>query len=155
MEQTTSFVFHDPGLLEDGELRLVLVKTKAGEPDSDYVPTYFFRMTQAGQDEKIGSIQLRVGNTPDLVLYGGHIGYGVEPAYRGHHYAARACRLLFPLALRHGLRTLWITCNPDNIGSRKTCERLGAELVEIVDLPEDSDMYQKGWRQKCRYRIDL
>ena len=30
----------------------------------------------------------------------------------------------------------------------------GAELVEIVDLPEDNDMYQKGERRKCRYLLE-
>jgi hypothetical protein len=49
----------------------------------------------------------------------------------------------------------WITCNLDNIASRKTCELAGARLVEIVDLSEDTDMYRKGERQKCRYRIDV
>ena len=88
-------------------------------------------------------------------MYGGHIGYGVLPRYRGHRYAARACKLLFPLARRHGLNPLWITCNPDNIASRRTCELAGGKLVEIVDLPEDIDMYQAGERQKCRYRFDL
>jgi tagatose 1,6-diphosphate aldolase len=155
MEDTIPFIFHDPGWLEDDDLRLVLVKTKAGEPDLGYVPAYFFSMMRHGQDDEIGSINLRVGNTPHLILYGGHIGYGVAPAYRGHRYAARACKLLLPLARQHGLTTLWITCNPDNIASRKTCERLGADLIEIVDLPEDSDMYQRGERQTCRYRLDL
>jgi predicted acetyltransferase len=50
---------------------------------------------------------------------------------------------------------VWITCDPDNIASRKTCELAGARLVEIVDLPEDTDMYREGMRQKCRYRIDV
>ncbi|MEZ4670788.1 MAG: hypothetical protein R3E39_23025 [Anaerolineae bacterium] len=65
------------------------------------------------------------------------------------------CRLLLPLALQHGLETLWITCNPDNLASRKTCDLIGAELVEIVDLPPDTDMYREGARQKCRYRLVL
>ena len=29
------------------------------------------------------------------------------------------------------------------------------QKVEIVDLPEDADMYRKGESQKCRYKIDL
>jgi predicted acetyltransferase len=52
------------------------------------------------------------------------------------------------------LQTVWITCNPDNWASRRTCELAGAELVEIVDLPEDNDMYRKGKRRKCRYRLE-
>jgi tagatose 1,6-diphosphate aldolase len=63
--------------------------------------------------------------------------------------------LLLPLARRHGLEILWITCDPDNIASRRTCELAGLELVEIVDVPEHMDMYQRGERRKCRYRLYL
>ncbi|MCP4543266.1 MAG: GNAT family N-acetyltransferase [Chloroflexi bacterium] len=149
------FEFYDPGELIDQDLTLVLVEKYPGNPDINFVPAYKFKMTLMGQDDGIGHIDLRVGNTDRIVMYGGHIGYGVELEHRGHRYAARACRLLLPLAQSHELETVWITCNPDNIPSRKTCELVGAKLVEIVDLPEDSDMYQEGERQKCRYRIDL
>lgn len=149
------FQFHDPGPLIDDDLVLVLREEYPGDPAINYVPAYKFKMTLTNQPEEIGNIELRVGNTDSIVLYGGHIAYGVEPAYRGHRYAARACRLLLPLARSHGLTTLWITCNPDNFASRRTCELAGATLVEIVDLPEDNDMYQQGERQKCRYRLDL
>lgn len=155
MQEANPFFFFDPGTLEDGDLRFVLIKTKAGEPGSSYLPTYFFKMMRRGDDAEIGNIKLRVCSSPHLVRYGGNIGYGVEPACRGHHYAARACTLLFPLARQHNLRELWITCSPDNMASRKTCERLGAELVDIVNLPEDSEMYQSGEREMCRYRVTL
>lgn len=38
---------------------------------------------------------------------------------------------------------------------RTICERLGAELIDIVPLPVDNDMYLRGEREKCRYRLDL
>ncbi len=88
-------------------------------------------------------------------MYGGHLACGVDPDYRGHRYAARACKLLQPLVRQHGFQTLWITCNSGNIASRRTCESARAELIEIVDLPKGTDMYQEGERQKCRYRLDL
>jgi predicted acetyltransferase len=88
-----------------------------------------------------------------IVLYRGHIGYSVEPGYRGHHSAARSVRLLVPLAAAHGLNPVWITCDPDNLASRRTCELAGAELVEIIDIPTNEEMYQRGVRQKCRYRL--
>jgi tagatose 1,6-diphosphate aldolase len=101
----------------------------------------------------VGSINLRIGNPERIVLYRGHIGYGVEPEHRGHRFAARSLRLLLPLAAAHGLNPLWITCNPDNIASRRSCELAGAELVEIIDIPPDDELQRRGIRQKCRYRL--
>ncbi len=151
----TTFQFYDPGRLVDGELVLVLDEMYPGDSHYDYVPAYRFKMTLAGHKQEIGRIELRVSNTEHIVRYAGHIGYRVLPLYRGHHYAARSCKLLLPLARRHNLNPLWITCNPDNYASRRTCELVGATFVEIVDLPEDTDMYRIGERQKCRYRLDL
>lgn len=147
--------FLDPGPLSDGQLTLLLARRYPADVTLGRVPSYHFRIVTAQSGTEVGTIDLRVGDTPHIVLYAGHIGYRVYPAYRGHHYAARACRLLLGLARRHGLETLWITCNPDNLASRRTCEILGARMVEIVDLPVDSDMFRRGERQKCRYRLDL
>lgn len=149
------FKFLDPGKLVDTDLELVLSYTYPGDESRGYVPTYRFNMTLEGQKPEIGNIELRVGNTNHILLYAGHIGYRVHPPYRGHHYAARACQLLIPLAHRHNMKTLWITCNPDNYPSRRTCEIVGAQFVEIVDLPPNTDMYREGERQKCRYRLDI
>ena len=149
------FEFHDPGRLIDGDLELILVEKYPGDPAINYVPAYRFMMTLVGQGNKIGSIEFRVSNTYHIIMYAGHLAYAVDPKHRGHRYAVKACKLLMPLARLHGFLTLWITCNPDNIASRRTCELAGAELVEIVDLPEDTEMYRKGARQKCRYQVDL
>jgi len=149
------FEFHDPGKLVDGDLELLLIDKYPGDPALRWAPAYRFKMTLVGRNDLVGRIDLRMGNTEHILMYAGHIGYGVEEAHRGHHYAARACRLLMPLARSHGMQELWITCNPDNIASRRTCELAGATFVEIVDLPRETDMYRHGERQKCRYRLDL
>ena len=103
----------------------------------------------------MGHISLRVSNSEEIVQYAGRVGYGVLPQFRGHRYAARACRLLLPLAKELGLTPLWITCNPDNWASRRTCELAGAELVEIVTLPEDSPIAIRGEPTKCRYKLTI
>lgn len=147
------FPFQDPGVLSDGGLTLRLAKKVPGDPARDTVPAYHFEMHADGQSA--GAVRFRAQTNSDIELYAGHFGYNVHPAFRGRHYAERACRLLLPFAAAHGITTLWITCNPENAASRRTCERLGAQLVEIVTIPEESDMYGKGDRFKCRYRLDL
>lgn len=117
--------------------------------------TFWMRLRFGGPVLFAGRISLRVSSRLDMEMYYGQIGYAVFPAARGHHYSERACRLLMPLAARHGLRDLWITCNPDNLPSRKTCEHLGGQFVEIVDVPRDNPLYRRGEKRKCRYRIPL
>jgi tagatose 1,6-diphosphate aldolase len=122
------------------------------------IPTYHFwmKVDLPGEPESIaGAIGLRIGGNHDTYMYYGHIGYHVYPQHRGHHYAERSCRLLLPLAKRHGLKTLWITCNPENAPSRRTCERLGATFVEIVNVPPGHPLQLRGEHQKCRFRVDL
>ncbi|MGE0592691.1 MAG: GNAT family N-acetyltransferase [Vicinamibacterales bacterium] len=145
--------FRDPGTLLDGELHLRLRERFPGDAARAWVPAYRFDLVVAG--EVAGDIEFRLGATPAMVNVGGQIAYGVRPAHRGHHFASRSLRLLLPLARAHGMTELWITCNPDNWASRRTCELAGAELVETVDLPPDSDMYLEGERRKCRYRVAL
>ena len=149
-----AFSFLEPGKLTDNELELVLVKKIPADEKKGYVPSYEFEMRNAKTGEKIGDINLRVGNNENT-KYGGHIGFEVDENFRGHRYAARSLKLLFPLAKKHGINPLWITCNPENTPSRKTCELAGGKLIEIVDLPKHNDQYQRGDRKKCRYRFDL
>jgi len=147
----SNFTFIEPGPLTDGDLELALVGQTRSYPSD--VPVYNFEMRHPGSTVSMGRISLRIGNIEYILLYAGHIGYRVFPEYRGNHYAARSCHLLLPLARHHGLDPVWITCNPDNIASIRTCEILGATYTETVDLPQDIDMYTCGERQKCRYWI--
>ena len=50
---------------------------------------------------------------------------------------------------------LIITCNPENLASRKTCEYIGFEFPEIVKLPESSEQYILGEREKSIYKINF
>ncbi len=148
------FQFLIPGKLSDGYLSLILEKTIPADPEKGYVPAYTFVIARLGQDTPIGRIQLRVGDTENIRKYSGHIGYEIYPSFRGHRYAARSCKLILPLAKQHHITPIWITCDPDNVSSRRTCEIIGAKLVEIVEIPRDHELYKNGSYQKCRYRLD-
>jgi tagatose 1,6-diphosphate aldolase len=148
-------VFHDYGTFTDGEIEVFVQETIPADDEHGQVPMYRFGIRPAGTDIVVGRVNLRIASTEDILMYAGHIGYRVEEPYRGHRYAAKACRLIRPVALDHGLETVWLTVNPDNCPSRRTCEELGCTLVEIVNIPEDNDQYLDGERQKCRYRWDI
>ena len=147
-------VFLDTSFLRDDELMLSLERAAPADPARGWVPAYHFHICLP-DGTKIGRCDLRLGHNRGL-YYGGNIGYTIFPDYHGHHYAEKACRLLFELAKRHELSWLIITCQPDNLPSRRTCERLGGELLEIAPLPEDNDMRREdGYTYVCVFRYEL
>ena len=145
--------FINTDFLKNDEIALVLEKTVEGNDEKGWVPAYHFAICN-DKGVKVGGCDLRIGYN-DNVYYGGNIGYHIDEKYRGHHYAGKACLLLFELARKHDLNYLIITCNPDNYASRKTCEYAGGKLLEIVELPEDNDMREDGESEKCIYRFEL
>ncbi|MEO6437266.1 MAG: GNAT family N-acetyltransferase [Tepidisphaeraceae bacterium] len=131
-----------------------------GDPAAGRVPAYHFwmRLDPPVGDPPIGmagGMAFRIGASAEIELYSGNIGYHVYPPARGRRLAERACRLIFPLARRHGMDRLWITCNPDNVASRRTCERLGAKLVEVLPIPMDHPFRARGETEKCRFLMEL
>lgn len=135
------------------EVDLKMESKNKGASGKGYVPDYRFQILLHGTETVIGHVSARIGDGEEYPLkYIGHIGYGVSEAYRGHRYAAKACRLVEKIYREHGVHNLIITCNPENISSRRTCEELGAEFIEIVDVPKDSPYYSASESKKCRYR---
>ena len=148
-------LLEDIGILRDRDLWLELRAREPANPARGWVPAYHFAMRLDGVDRAVGRLGFRAGHSHAIEHFAGNLGYEVTPAFRGKRLAERSCRLVLPLAYRHGFEELWITCNPDNWASRRTCERLGAQFVDIVDVPPDSDLFGPGSEQKCRYRLVL
>ena len=146
-------MFYDTEDLRDGEIMLQLERTAEGNPEKNWVPAYYFGICLA-DGTRIGQCDLRIGHN-DRLYIGGNIGYGIDEAYRGHRYAAKACRLLFRQARKHGMDYVIITCDPGNTASAWTCELAGGQYLETADIPEDHDMYERGFRQVLVYRFNL
>lgn len=148
------FVFLKTYDLKTDEIELRLERTADGDEEKKWVPSYKFDICSP-KGTKMGFCDLRVGYNENI-YYAGNIGYTIHEEFRGHHYAAKACFLLFELARKHGMKELIITCNPDNIASAKTCERVGGELLETVELPMDNPMrVEDGETHKRIYRVKL
>ncbi|WP_417496889.1 GNAT family N-acetyltransferase [Maricaulis sp.] len=139
-----------PESVSRGGVTLCLDEYFEPRPPID-VPVLRYRIEVAGQT--VGELRLRLGETSDLRRYFGQIGYEVQPAFRGRGHASMACRQGLAVMQGLGYDEVWITCNPENRASRRVCEKVGAVLVETVDIPAGHVMYQHGIRQKCRYRV--
>ena len=123
----------------------------------DGVPTIYYDILRHNDKEKVGTIDLRLTIQGDMYYYG-HIGYNILRSYRGNHYAYEACKMLFVIAKEEfNMSELIITCSPENIASYKTLKKLNGELLELVKVPKNHDLYLKGETSKYifRYKIDL
>ncbi len=146
-------MFYDATNLTDGEIALRLTRTCEAQPEKQWVPAYHFDITRM-DGTPVGCCDLRIGHNDKLYI-GGNIGYRIEEPYRGHRYAAKACKLLFQLAKKHSMAYLYITCDPTNAVSARTCELAGGVFVEETDIPEDHEMFAEGKRRVKVYRFEL
>ena len=146
-------MFLNTDFLTDGEIKLQLEKTVDAIPEKEWLPAYHFAICDMN-GQIMGKCDFRIGHSHKTYC-GGNIGYTISEKFRGHRYAVKACRLLFELAKKHNLGYVMITCNPQNHASRKTCEILGGELLEIAKLPADSDMRVLGEDMMCIFRFEL
>jgi predicted acetyltransferase len=79
----------------------------------------------ADGDRYLGSIRIRHELLPSLMEVGGLIGYDVAPKERRHGHGTAMLRAALPIARSLGFDRVLITCDPDNVGSRKVMENNG------------------------------
>jgi predicted acetyltransferase len=75
--------------------------------------------------EYVGRISLRHTLTELLLTWGGHIGYGVRPSARRRGYATQALAAMLPVCAEMGIDPVLVTCDTDNVGSRRAIETNG------------------------------
>lgn len=136
--------------LTDGVIDLIPLHTAPPDPELGFGREQIWRISLHKHRGEIGQISYRDGESR-CVYYYGHIGYHVDPPFRGHHYARRACLLLRNEILRSGKSSAVITCDPDNQPSRKTCVGLHCLWEGIVPVPEDIYRKYEISSEKCRY----
>ena len=138
------------GVLTDGVIDLRPFQGYPPLKSMRFGEMHDYRITLHGRHREIGQISVRLGEGTG-VYYFGHIGYHIDPPWRGHHYAARACRLVHDLFVQAGKESAVITTDPDNEASRRTCEAIGCIEERTVKVPVS---LQKEWElssEKVRY----
>lgn len=83
-------------------------------------------------DQIVGRAHIRHELTPALLQEGGHIGYGVRPAFRRRGYATEMLRQGLEIIRSLGVGWALVTCDDDNPGSISTIERCGGVLENTV-----------------------
>ncbi len=78
----------------------------------------------------LGRLAIRHRLTPHLFEAGGHIGYDVRPSARRRGHATAMLRDALPIANALGIETALITCDADNIASRKVIEANGGMFAD-------------------------
>lgn len=75
--------------------------------------------------EYLGRLAIRHRLTEHLLEIGGHIGYDVRPTARRRGHATAMLRAALPVAAGLGIEKALVTCDTDNVASRKVIESAG------------------------------
>jgi len=121
-------------MLQDDVIRLIPREYAHRVSRLDGACCMVFDIIDAATGRIAGEIALRIGEGEGL-FYLGHIGYHIDPPFRGKHEALRACRLCLGIFREMGYRSFVITTDDDNLPSIRTCEKLGCVLESTVDVP--------------------
>ncbi|HEY7722411.1 MAG TPA: GNAT family N-acetyltransferase [Pedococcus sp.] len=116
--------WHDPAVFAEYVAEVRALALPETPRPAGHVPST--TMWWAEGDEYLGRIQLRQHLNEFLTEVGGHVGYDVPPEHRRQGHATAMLRALLPLAAKgFGLDRVLVTCDEDNVASRKVIEACG------------------------------
>lgn len=108
-----------------------------------FVPHSTFWLVRG--DEVVGVSNLRHRLNDQLLVEGGHIGYGIRPGARGHGLGREILRLTLLEAARRGIDRVLITCAKDNEASSAVIARNGGQLESEAWVESRGGVVQRWW----------
>lgn len=108
------------------------LKSRIVQPLPGRVPETVYWLVE--EETFIGQVSLRHTLNEALRQLGGHIGYEIRPSWRRQGHGRLACQLVLVEARRLGLTRVLITCDEDNVASRRIIEANGGRFEKAVTL---------------------
>lgn len=105
-------------------------------PQEEVLTSTFWLMDKK---EVVGVVRIR----HQEVECAGHIGYDISPDYRNRGYGLQILKLALEKAKEIGIENVILTCNIDNIGSKKIIEKNNGELLGTIFDEEDNEYLYK------------
>jgi predicted acetyltransferase len=149
----------DDSVLADDVVELRLLRILGTEdadkraPEARFIgrsPEIRFSIHRRTDGLRVGRIHLRVTSDRTILRAVGHSGYEVDEDHRRQGYAVHALRLVSGLARTLEVSPFWVLIDPENIASRRTAERAGLGLIDIIDATPEAVALGLG-PQLCRY----
>lgn len=85
-------------------------------------------------DSYLGRVSIRHQLNDHLRTLGGHIGYWIRPSARGLGHGSAAFRDSLPLAAALGIDPALLTCDEDNVASRRIIEGAGGVFENRIGI---------------------
>lgn len=92
-----------------------------------------------------GRVSIRHALTPWLAEWGGHIGFGVRPAFRRRGVATALLREGVRVAATVGVEQALVTCDAGNAASAATIERCGGVFERRSRPDDDGVVVRRYW----------
>lgn len=118
---------------------------RESHPLPGYVPETIFWLIDDDGSTYLGDSSFRHYLTTALVQHGGHIGYRIRPSARRKGYGTLICKLTLDAMRVRGYTQALITCDDDNLGSRKIIEANGGYLDSVETLDGHDIPVRRYW----------
>lgn len=97
------------------------------------------------EDRIVGRVFIRHKLNDFLASIGGHLGYWVVPSFRRQGIATQMLKMSLPICAELGLEKILVTCEVNNVASRKVIEKCSGVFECITNEPTIKVQKRKYW----------